>query len=278
MYLYLLHQCNIRRWINPFEFKTRDLEFMLGLSRNSIGAIRNKLKQRGLLEFAKGVGSGSAVYFITGAKVTNQKLYEEICVKSEDTMVNTTLHTTVNTTLNTTVNTNANPTLLREERRKKTKDTNVKKGCARVPVDGGLFSESEMERLEPKGVKASKLSAFTPPSSDEVLAYFRQQRADTRLPEWENEAITFFNYYNSQDWVKSNGRKVSSWESLANDWIMRKERETKQTKPNERASANRRPAPEDTLAAEQSKLAGRIMSRRNRQGVPGGYGDRGEIP
>ena len=120
MYFYLLHQCNIRRWINPFELKTRDLELTLGISRTTIAALRNKLKQRGFIDFAKGLGSGKAIYRMTGVKITDSTLNEKICVQSVDTMVNTTLDTTVDTTLNTTVDTNAKSTLYIEERRLKT--------------------------------------------------------------------------------------------------------------------------------------------------------------
>lgn len=118
MYFYLLHQCNIRRWINPFEFKTRDLELMLGLTRATISAIRNKLKQRGLIDFGKGVGSGSAVYLICGAKITETELAKKICVQP----LNTKLNTTLNTNLNTTLNTKPDSTLYIEEKRLKTKD------------------------------------------------------------------------------------------------------------------------------------------------------------
>lgn len=69
MYFYLLHQCNIRRWINPFELKTRDLELTLGISRTTIAALRNKLKQRGFIDFAKGLGSGKAIYRMAGVKI-----------------------------------------------------------------------------------------------------------------------------------------------------------------------------------------------------------------
>ena len=268
MYLYLLHQCNIRRWINPFEFKTRNLEIMLGLSRNSIGAIRNTLKQRGLIDFSKGVGSGSAAYFICGAKVTNEELFEKICVKLEDTMVNTILNTKVNTTLNTKVNTKADSTLYREEKRNKTKDKSLSvrvRARERTPTNDSLFSERELDKATPKGIKASQLSEFSPPTLQEVKDSFLAQRADIRFPDWESEAISFFSYYDSQGWIKSNGRKVASWESLVTDWIMRKERESKKSMNNEQSTANRRVSPEETLAAEQSKLADRIISRRTRQ-------------
>ena len=149
MYFYLLHQCNIRRWINPFELKTRDLELTLGISRTTIAALRNKLKQRGFIDFAKGLGSGKAIYRMAGVKITDSTLNEKICVQSVDTMVNTTLDTTVDTTLNTTVNTNAKSTLYIEERRHKTKDNSVAvatrgapQRCVRMPSRISMVSTS----------------------------------------------------------------------------------------------------------------------------------------
>ena len=274
MYFYLLHQCNIRRWINPFEFKTRDLEFMLGSTRATIVAIRNKLKQRGLIDFAKGIGSGSAAYLICGAKVTDKELAKRFCVQLENTKLNTNgicvqsentmLNTTLNTMLNTTLNTNGNPTLLREERRKKKKDTIPPKGASVHNADGCLFPGKDSGKT--KGVKASRLAGFSPPTPDEVRTYFAMRGADLGLPDWETEADAFFCYFDSQGWVKSNGRKVASWESLANDWILRKKRELKQQESNENSTANRGDTPDGRLACEQSKLAGRIMQRCRTRG------------
>ena len=51
VYLYLLHQCNIRGWINPFQLQTRNLELALGISRRAIIESRDRLKQRGLIDY-----------------------------------------------------------------------------------------------------------------------------------------------------------------------------------------------------------------------------------
>lgn len=281
MYLYLLHQCNIRRWINPFEFKTRDLELMLGLSRNSIGAIRNSLKQRGFINFTKGVGSGSGAYLICGVEITNPELYKKFCVKSEDTKVNTILNTKVNTTVNTTVNTNADSTLYNEEKRNKTKD-NPPGGGARArkkrSARDGLFSEKELAKSEEKGIRASQLAKFSAPTIEDVKNSFLAYGADTRISDWETEAIALFSYYNSQGWVKSNGNEVSNWESLVVDWILRREKEQKRTKHNEPNTTYRRYTPEETLADEQARLARRIYNRRGGPNPPGDSADDSSLP
>lgn len=277
MYLYLLHQCNIRRWINPFEFKTRDLELSLGLPRKTIASIRNRLKQRGLIEFVNGIGKSPSLYLIVGAKITNKELKKHFVVTSSNNKGND----IGNDKGNDMGNNSADSTLYIEEIRNKTKDIppNPQGGQrARAPVPDGLFSERELSNMEPKGIKAAKLVDFSPPSIEEVKDYFRLQRANLRLPDWEPEAMSFFSYYDSQGWVKSNGRKVSNWESLVNHWILRKEREQKQLKHNEQTTHYRRTTPEDALADEQEKLARRILARRNSQTPPGSAEGDSDLP
>ena len=228
MYFYLLHQCNIRRWINPFEFKTRDLELMLGLTRATISAIRNKLKQRGLIDFGKGVGSGKAVYLICGAKITDKELADKICVQSLNTKLNTTLNTTLNTNLNTTLNTNANSTLYIEEKRNKTKDISPvgDSASARESVSHSLFEEEEKKDKRRKPAPRPKPPEPPPPTLEEVKAYFLTQRADERLPDWERESEVFFNHFSSLGWKTSSGAKITRWDSRANLWIMEHEPKT----------------------------------------------------
>ena len=147
----------------------------------------------------------------------------------------------------------------------KTKNNSPDGERVRAPAfEGGLFSKKEIQRTTPKGVRAAELSVFIPPTHEEVKNCFLSQRADLRLPDWEIEAIAFFSYYDSQGWVKSNGNKVQNWESLVTDWIMRKERELKQSNHPETNATHRRDSPESILAAEQAKLAERILSRRYR--------------
>ncbi len=231
MYFYLLHQCNIRRWINPFELKTRDLELTLGISRTTIAALRNKLKQRGFIDFAKGLGSGKAIYRMTGVKITDSTLNEKICVQSVDTMVNTTLDTTVDTTLNTTVNTNAKSTLYIEERRHKTKDNSVAvatRGAPQRIEPESLFAEEEKKSAKKrKSSPKPKTPEPPPPTFEEVKAYFLSQGADELLDDWEHEAEIFYNHFTSLGWHTSSGAKVSRWDSRANLWIIEHKKKPK---------------------------------------------------
>jgi hypothetical protein len=138
-----------------------------------------------------------------------------------------------------------------------------------------LFSKAEMKRTEKKGVKAADLVGFSPPTPEQVRDYFIAQNAPARIADWETEVMSFYSYYDSQGWVKGNGRKVANWESLAIAWIIRREKEQKQSKQNEQTTSYRRNTSEDTLADEQAKLARRIIARRNgcsRSGPDGNSG------
>lgn len=240
MYFYLLHQCNIRRWINPFELKTRDLELTLGISRTTIAALRNKLKQRGFIDFAKGLGSGKAIYRMTGVKITDSTLNEKICVQSVDTMVNTTL----DTTLNTTVDTNAKSTLYIEERRHKTKDNSVAVATHGAPQriePESLFAEEEKKAAKTKSPPKPKIT-FEPPTLDEVRRYFLSQDADKRLENWEESAQRFYDNFTAVDWRDKYNRRITRWDSRANSWIIDDEKQQKR-KQNEQTRTDRPVSP-----------------------------------
>lgn len=241
MYFYLLHQCNIRRWINPFELKTRDLELTLGISRTTIAALRNKLKQRGFIDFAKGLGSGKAIYRMTGVKITDSKLNEKICVQSVDTMVDTTLDTMVDTTLNTKVDTNAKSTLYIEERRHKTKDDSVAvatRGAPQRIEPESLFAEEERKAAKKKSPPKPKIT-FEPPTLDEVRRYFLNQDADKRLENWEESARRFYDNYAAVGWIDKYNRRITRWDSKANSWIIDDEKREKERKQNEQTRTDR---------------------------------------
>ncbi len=245
MYFYLLHQCNIRRWINPFELKTRDLELTLGISRTTIAALRNKLKQRGFIDFAKGLGSGKAIYRMTGVKITDSTLNEKICVQSVDTMVNTTLDTTVDTTLNTTVDTNAKSTLYIEERRHKTKDNSVAvatRGAPQRIEPESLFAEEEKKAAKRKSPPKPKID-FVPPTLDEVQRYFLSHDADKRLENWEESARRFYDNYTAVGWIDKFNRRITRWDSKANSWIIDDEKREKERKQNEQTRTDRPVSP-----------------------------------
>lgn len=70
-YFFLLNECNIRGWLNPYELQTQYLEAMLQIKRKAIGEVRNRLKQRGMIDFIC-KNNNPTVYFITNCEVSNE--------------------------------------------------------------------------------------------------------------------------------------------------------------------------------------------------------------
>ena len=68
VYMYLLHQCNIRGWHNPFQLQTRDIEFHLSITRKQIGEAKTRLRNRGMIDFTNGSRKETPTYTIIGLK------------------------------------------------------------------------------------------------------------------------------------------------------------------------------------------------------------------
>lgn len=273
IYFRLLDICNRLGWENPFSLSNPRAVALMAVTENTLAAGRDKLVMKGLIGFKRGSRRKDTPIYCFPEKIDGEWVFPNgftSCFTS-----NIEPKPAAKSGVKPAAKSRAKPAAYNKTKIE-TENNNSPTGerpRARSPVKEGLFSERELTQMEPRGIKASALVEFTPPTVENVKDYFIQQRADIRLQDWETEAISFFSYYDSQGWVKSNGRKVANWESLVNDWILRKEREQKQTKQNEQRTTYRRPTPEDTLADEQAKLAGRIMSRRARKGDPGGSDD-----
>ncbi len=63
-YFFLLKECNIRNWLCPFELPTRLIQAELGYSNKTIIDLRNRLKQKGLIEFIEGNRREKAAAYI----------------------------------------------------------------------------------------------------------------------------------------------------------------------------------------------------------------------
>ena len=212
MYFYLLKECNSRSWANPFELPTRNIELELGISRKTICELRNKLRQKGLIDFKEGNKRiGSAIYKIVYVSEGN-------------------LTGNVNGNINGNINGNTNI---------KTKTKTESMGLFPPPPEG-----------KPKKPPKAKKPEFIPPTPDEVREYFRG-----RLPDWEEQAATFYDHYDSLNWHTATGAKVQRWEGRANLWISEeklKPHEQRQDNPADRRRADK--------AAKARDLLGRIAA------------------
>lgn len=232
IYFFLLNECNVRRWLNPFELQTRNIEICIGVSRKTIGEARNRLKQRGVIDFVEAQGRGPATYLIDGADVTNEVLKDLFCVSHGKHEGNTSGYTKVTQTVTQGLhkgNTNAKSTLYNKERRYKTKDISPVGDTSDVPIEPTLFDEEEKNAGKRKSAPTKRHPEPPPPTLDDVKSYFTSQRADKRLQDWEREAEVFYSHFTSLGWRTSSGAKIERWESRANLWIMEHERLPKQT-------------------------------------------------
>lgn len=234
IYFFLLNECNIRRWLNPFELQTRNLEVCLQISRKTIGEARNRLKQRGMIDFIEAQGRGPTIYLIDGVNINNSELYERFCVSDcvspEKHEGNTNGNTKVTQGLHK-GNTTPDSTLLIEERRHKTKDNSVAvatRGAPQRTEPESLFAEEERKAAKKrKSSPKPKTPEPPPPTFEEVKAYFLSQGADELLDDWEHEAEIFYNHFTSLGWHTSSGAKVSRWDSRANLWILEHKKKPK---------------------------------------------------
>ena len=99
----------------------------------------------------------------------------------------------------------------------------------------GLFPPPSEDK--PKRQPKARKPEFIPPTPDEVREYFRD-----RLPDWEEQAATFYDHYDSLNWHTATGAKVQRWEGRANLWISEeklKPHEQRQDNPADRRRADK---------------------------------------
>jgi hypothetical protein len=82
-------------------------------------------------------------------------------------------------------------------------------------ADGGVIIKPELESYKPVKVKVT----FTPPSLDEVKAYFKSKKY------LESAAIKFYDYYDSAEWKDGKGNQVKNWKQKAIGVWFKKENE-----------------------------------------------------
>lgn len=74
LYFALLNECNIRNWENPFECSNRSLVATTGISEKTLIDVRNRLKQKGLIDFKPGKRKAqSPVYILLNYKKESKK-------------------------------------------------------------------------------------------------------------------------------------------------------------------------------------------------------------
>lgn len=187
-YFFLLKECNIRNWLCPFELPTRLIQAELGYSNKTVIDLRNRLKQKGLIDFIEGN--------------RREKAASYILITDLVTPGNQSSNQSSNQNGNQSSNQNGNPII---KTKNKTKNNN----------SGELFKpEQEKTKKKPSKPKAE----FIAPTLEQVKDYFRD-----KLPDWEQQAEIFFYHFDALSWKNANGAKIERWDSRANLWIIEKQ-------------------------------------------------------
>lgn len=75
LYFFLLNECNSRGWENPFECPNRRIVLATGISEPTVIEVRNRLQQKGLLQFESGKKNAkSPVYYLNDLSKPLSKL------------------------------------------------------------------------------------------------------------------------------------------------------------------------------------------------------------
>lgn len=184
LYFYLINEANELRWQIQFTHPTRLICAALSMSNKVFAETRNRLKQKGLIDFTPGSRGETASYTII-----------DICASQGNVKGNSSGNATGNPPRNSTRNSNPAPSL-REEREDET-------------------------RPEEKEKNSNAHVSFCSPTFDECHRYFKQ-KVGVSLGEagTENLAVRFFNFYESKGWMVGVNPMIA-WTSAADGWIIR---------------------------------------------------------
>lgn len=89
LYFYLLNECNIRGWQNPFEHPNKTIVLATGISEKTVIEVRNRLQQKGLITFESGKKNAkSPVYYLLDVSKTVSKEVSKTVSKRVSKTVN----------------------------------------------------------------------------------------------------------------------------------------------------------------------------------------------
>lgn len=231
VYFRLLEICNRLGWQNPFSLSNSRAVALMALNEKTFRAIRDKLAERGLIEYRKGKRREANPMYCIPIESDGEWVFpwgDFLAVKN-------TVKNTANTPVNDTAKTSANTPAYNKTKTKTYKSPNGDSGAVQC-TEVSLFAEEEKKSAKRKP-KASKDPPQTP-SLDEVLQYFLSQDADKRLQNWEESARRFYDNFTAVDWRDKFNRRITRWDSRANSWILDDEQRQKERKVNEQTRTN----------------------------------------
>lgn len=229
-YFRLVEVCNQLGWQNPFSLSNSRAVVLMAMNEKTFRAMRDKLAERGLIEFRKGSRRESKPWYCL--PVLNDE-GEWIFDWSDFLEVKNTAKNTAKPSAKREVKPSAKHTAKPSAYNKtKIEIENINNNNVVVDApEATLFSEVDLKQPKRKKEKTPKEPPHIP-DLDEVLEYFQRMDAPTRLQDWEASARLFFDTYNADGWINKYGRKVANWESEANKWIYYREEAEKKSQTN----------------------------------------------
>ncbi|MEG0889534.1 MAG: hypothetical protein RSH25_13800 [Bacteroides sp.] len=101
LYFYLLNECNIRGWQNPFEHPNKIIVLATGISEKTVIEVRNRLQQKGLINFEAGKRNAkSPIYYLLDVSKTGSKKVSKTVSKKVSKTGNLNIKTKENKTIN----------------------------------------------------------------------------------------------------------------------------------------------------------------------------------
>lgn len=251
MYLYLLHQCFSRGWVDQFEVRTTDLAEILGVDDRTVLRARKGLRRRGLINFTEGTNRRSRPsYSIFGAEVdlaedfnptpTSTPTSTPQCRGRKISQYIDNQYTYTPTSTPTSDGACRGRCRGREKEKNKEKENfpphppykekeNKKEKDEKLTNPAHVRDGSQFEEIE--GIEEIRKIAKFPPSLDDVKMLFFSRRADKRVANWEELAETFYSHYSSLGWKTSAGAEILNWGERVNLWILKRETPAGANKP-----------------------------------------------
>jgi hypothetical protein len=296
LYFYLLKVWDSKRGLNPFELRSRNTEDVLRIARKTIIESRNRLKQRGLIDFYEGTGKKSPTYTIVGAELkTLEQIEKEVVTVGNHIGNNSTKQEPRDVTVGNHIgnHTGNNSVTKRVTTQKKSAGTPIlnnkynitniecssntqspRGDCSRVSVQPSLFADVEKKKSKQKP-KTPKEAPPPTPTLEEVRAYF-QRKASDKIQNWEESAQRFYDYFAAVDWRDKYNRRITRWDSRANSWILDEQQRQKENliKHHVEPTTNRPNPTADERQQRQSELIDFVARNiGSNKGAPGCDGD-----
>ena len=274
IYFRLLDYCNKLHWRNPFTLPNPRALALMAITKNTLAAGREKLVSKGLIGFRNGSRRKAEPVYCFPVKIDDEWIFPDGFGSTDDPKTDRKDRFGATDDPKSRFGSIIDPKIDPKTDPKtrginKYNNINKKQKTSFSPNgDGIAATQTELKFPKEKSPKKPKSNeAFIPPTLDEVLQYFLSQDADKRLEDWEFSARLFFNSYDAVEWRNKFGHKISRWDSVANNWILYRERDEKENrKKNEQSQTDRPDSPRGGIPIKGRVVPSGRLKRRDTSG------------